>query len=438
MNQSKRQFIQALLFGGGLYGLKSLATGLPVNWFTPGSPRALAATNTPAQFLIMSASQGGDAINANCPGSYGVAGVYNNPNSSMAAVSVSLGGKNFQAASPWGNLPAWALDRSCFFHHRTYSNVHAGHTKVMTLMGSAKNKLGNANEAIYSVYAEALSEKLSTIQREPVALGAKNSAEALVYQGRSLQSISPRTLRETFASPAGELKDLAALRDKELDRLHHELKSQGTYAQRLFVERYALSRSEVKSINADLLDRLSSLNDDGIKAQLSSASTLIMMKVAPVFTVHLNFGGDNHADLGLIEEANETISTLSDLGQFLEDLKTSQLEDQVTLANLNVFGRTLGKIKDGNGRDHNQHHHVMMSIGKGVRAGVIGGIVTAGVDYGASDIDSQSGAAQTGGDIPSGESRAKALPQGLWLKFRGSRATDKGTRSLRRRVKERL
>ena len=72
------------------------------------------------------------------------------------------------------------------------------------------------------------------------------------------------------------------------------------------------------------------------------------------------------------------------------------------------FGRTLIAKNNGNGRDHNQHHHVMVTIGKNVKSGVVGGLVTAGRDFGASDINSVTGLPEEGGDIPHGESMESA------------------------------
>jgi hypothetical protein len=78
------------------------------------------------------------------------------------------------------------------------------------------------------------------------------------------------------------------------------------------------------------------------------------------------------------------------------------LADQVTVTNLSVFGRTLGK-KGTAGRDHNLNHHVMMISGPAVQPGVFGGIKESGNDFGATSIDSATGEGGNGGDIPEEE-----------------------------------
>ncbi|MEO1273518.1 MAG: DUF1501 domain-containing protein [Myxococcota bacterium] len=92
-------------------------------------------------------------------------------------------------------------------------------------------------------------------------------------------------------------------------------------------------------------------------------------------------------------------------------LESAGLTDQVTVANLNVFGRTLSK-KGTEGRDHNLNHHVMMISGAHVSPGVFGGLEPVGNDFGATPINSATGQGSDGGDIPREEtleSAAKTL-----------------------------
>jgi hypothetical protein len=84
----------------------------------------------------------------------------------------------------------------------------------------------------------------------------------------------------------------------------------------------------------------------------------------------------------------------------------------VTFATLNVFGRNLNgisKVESRTGRDHYGNHSVTVMIGKNVAPGVIGGVTPGSSGaYVASDIDSATGAAVTGGDIPVAESHVAA------------------------------
>ena len=97
------------------------------------------------------------------------------------------------------------------------------------------------------------------------------------------------------------------------------------------------------------------------------------------------------------------------------ELSAQGLQDQVTFASLNVFGRTLKRNASG-GRNHNQNHHVMTLFGKHVQGGVIGGVDLVDQDYGATGIDSKTGKADPSGDITplsSLESAGKTLAAAL-------------------------
>jgi hypothetical protein len=74
------------------------------------------------------------------------------------------------------------------------------------------------------------------------------------------------------------------------------------------------------------------------------------------------------------------------------------MQDRVTFAMMNVFGRTLSAAKgSGNGRNHHGDHHVTVMIGKPFKGSVVGGVEPANGDYRATSIDSASGSAVAGG-----------------------------------------
>jgi hypothetical protein len=88
------------------------------------------------------------------------------------------------------------------------------------------------------------------------------------------------------------------------------------------------------------------------------------------------------------------------------------LQDKVTFATLNVFGR---QFDTQNGRGHNASHSLSLMIGKGFKGGVVGGIVPGGH---AADIDPATGAAAEGGDLAASDSLAsvgKTLGRGIGL-----------------------
>lgn len=399
MEFNRRQLLAGALLGVGGVGLKSMVTGLPISWFTgPLIPEVSAEETLTPQFLIFNTAGAGDPMNANCPGSYGVNGVVNNPLPEMAPTKFNLGAVETTAAAPWATLPQWALNRSAFIHHRTYQNAHPQYGKVMTLLGNAKSETGTGAEQLSAIFSAYNSQALGTIQREQVSLGGGE----VTFQGRVLQSLKPRTLREMFAPLDGNRQKLQALRDQALDDINAKLRLEGTHAQRKFLERHALSRQQVRQIDDALLSRFDALDGDDEVNQVRAAVTMILMKVAPVITMHIKMGGDNHADSGLIKERDETINGVNTLKLLFDELKSLGLEDQVTVSNLHVFGRTL-RDQGFKGRDHNLNHHVMMITGKYVSPGVYGKIVKLGNDYGATGIDSITGQGKDDGDIAASE-----------------------------------
>ncbi len=415
-NLSRRALLRGSLLGAGLVGLRSFASGLPASWLL-GDRTVRAEDAPPPQYLILSTSAQGDPLNANCPGSL-VAGVESNPLPGMEPTQLALGSQTVRGAAAWATLPTELRARMAFFHHRTYTNAHPEHRKVMALQGAAKAESGNGSEMLPSLFAQELAKALGTIQTEPVPLGA----DLVTFGGRALDAIEATGLKSLFDQPDNFLTDLTAMRDQDLDALHGELRAQGTRAQRAFLDRYALGRDQVRKLGEELGALLARLpvdpaDRDSPVDQVIAAVALMKLKVAPVVTIHLPFGGDNHNDADLTRERDDTVASVSALATLWQELRDHGLEDQVSFATLNVFGRTL-KRNGGGGRNHNQNHHVMMMFGKHVRGGVIGGIQALGGDFAATAIDSATGKSSASGDITpltSLESAAKTLGAALKL-----------------------
>jgi hypothetical protein len=161
-----------------------------------------------------------------------------------------------------------------------------------------------------------------------------------------------------------------------------------------------------------LATTLNAITADDVKGQALASAALIAANVTPVVTLRIPFGGDNHTDQDLQNEADQHVSGVQGIQAVMDALAGLGLSDKVTFATLNVFGRNLNgiaKVQSRTGRDHYGNHSVTVMIGKNVAPGVIGGI-TPGPSgaYVASDIDSASGAAATGGDIPVAQSHVSA------------------------------
>ena len=202
------------------------------------------------------------------------------------------------------------------------------------------------------------------------------------YDGAALPIIPALALKATLTNPAGPLANLQALRDQTLGQLYDLYKTGATPAQQTYIDSLVTSQTQVRSINQTLLDALTSIKDNTADSQMLAAVTLIQMKVTPVISMHIPFGGDNHRDIGLAAETAQTVAGVATIASLMAQLATAGLADAVTFATLNVFGRTLGP-GNTDGRQHNENHQVSVTIGKPFAGGVIGGVGPVGKDYGA-------------------------------------------------------
>jgi hypothetical protein len=384
-------------FGGGLI-LRSLATGIPAKILL--DPLSARADELPSgRMLILSSSSSGDPVNANVPGTYGPSDVYHSSDPTMAATSLKLGSTSTTAAKPWASLPQNILDRTCFFHHATYTPVHGEMRRVQRMMEETEK-----NDMLISLLARELAPGLGTVQTDPVSLGA-NGGELLSSAGRVLANVGPISVRKALGGVDGPLKDLTALRDQSIDSVYALYKQHGTPSQRDLLDAWVRSRNEVRTIGTALVSKLDAIDGNDQANQIRAASVLAAMNITPVITLKLDFGGDNHTDSGFAREASRHVSAIGQLQSLVEELDSLRsqglLKHEVIVGTLNVFGRTL-KSKGTKGRDHNKSHHVTVLMGDGIKGGIVGGIEhnKSGSDYQAQAIDSVTGAGSSSGDIP--------------------------------------
>lgn len=396
IQSTRRRHLLQLLCGAGAVGLRSMATGLPISFLLDPNKAAAAAGTYPAnpQFLIMSSSHAGDPVNCNVPGTYDDPRIFHPSAPEMAATSITLAGSRVQAARPWSTLPHATLDRTVFFHHSPLAIGHGSMFRVQSLMGGTAG-----GEMAITQFGKYLQPCLGTLQYQPISLGSGTTSAELLFSGGSpLAGLSPSSLKSLLLPPTGPELDLQKLRDNDLDALNKQLSRQGTAAAKVLLDQYALSQTQARSINQAFLNDLNALQDDTPASQLKAAVILCQMKVTPVVTVRMNFGEDNHTDVGLAYETAQTVASLSLIGEHMANLASKGMQDQLSFASFNVFGRTM--LTDGNGRSHNAAHHVTVMQGANLRGGVVGGVVPGGGDYIASNIDSATGTAASGGDIP--------------------------------------
>jgi hypothetical protein len=437
----RRDALLTGLFGTGYIGLRAMATGLPA-WFLLNPRKATAQSlqcaitnQATLQYLLVSANFNGDPINCNCPGTYATGGTaaaamaIHPQQQEVTATNVSLGGVSYGAALPWadpsvmvgtgtvntGQLKTATLARTSFFHHLTSSTVHGDQPKVMKLMGKT-----SGNEMLVSAFAKHLAPCFNTVQPEPIAVGAgTNGAELVSYSGRTLPSIAPTQLKQLLTgSKTDPLVKLRSVRDASLDKLNALAKSDGTGAQKAFLDAMALSQTQVRMLADQLSTTLMSISADDVKGQALAAAALFAANVTPVVTMRIAFGGDNHTDTNLQAEADQHVSGIAGIQTVMDSLagltiNGTSLADKVTFATINVFGRNLNSIAKAEaraGRDHYGNHAVMVMIGKNIKPGVIGGLTTpaSGNALQASDIDSATGTAKAGGDIPAAQTHVAA------------------------------
>jgi len=429
----RRDALLTGLFGTGYVGLRAMATGLPA-WFllnprqaTAQSLQCAITNQANMQYLLVSANFNGDPINCNCPGTYATGGTapaamaIHPTQEEVSATTVSLGGVTYGAALPWadpsvvvgaskGQLKTATLGRTSFFHHLTASTVHGDQPKVMKLMGKT-----SGNEMLVSAFAKHLAPCFNTVQPEPIAVGAgRNGAELLSYAGRTLPAIAPTQLKQLLTgSKSDPLVKLRTVRDTTIDKLNVLAKSDGTGAQKAFLDAMALSQTQVRKLADQLSTTLSSISSDNVQGQALAAAALFAANVTPVVTMRIAFGGDNHTDTNLQAEADQHVSGIAGIQQVMDALAGLSLADKVTFATLNVFGRNLNSIAKAEaraGRDHYGNHAVMVMVGKNVKPSVIGGLTTpaSGNALQASAIDSATGAASASGDIAANQTHVAA------------------------------
>jgi hypothetical protein len=304
---------------------------------------------------------------------------------------MSLGGAATRAAKVWSTLPAATLGRACFIHHATRTVVHPDMPKVLSLLGGT-----NDDEMLPTLLAAELAPCLNTLQALPLALGGVTLAAG----GNVLPTLTPTALRALLLESSSPLVNLRAVRDRHLDAVSAIVRKDGTPSQRRYLDERAASRDQARKLADDAESIFTAVTDNGPISQITAAVGLVRLKVAPVLSITLPFGGDNHADDGLQNEATQHVDSVGAIAQLMTLLQQNGLSDGVTFATLNVFGRTLLR-KGTAGRDHWPRHAVSLLIGKRVRGGVVGGLAPYQDDFTSVGIDSSSGrAVDGGGDVP--------------------------------------
>lgn len=405
MTLDRRRALLSMLFGTGLVGLRSLATGIPASILLnprkafAGGEGGAAPTVANPQFLIFSTAGSGDPFGCNAPGTYDDPNIAHPNDPSMVKTPINFGGSTVNGAQIWSTLPSNVLSRTCFFHHATYTVIHPDEGKVLRMMGVVAG-----GEMLPSMISRELQPTLGTVRAQPISLSG-NFSEAVYYQGAPQPLLTPTTLSSVLASPTNGLgtTNLVKLRDQSLSELNAYARGIGNGAAQSFIDQYATSVSQLRTLQSELLASLSTLKDNSSNSQIQAAIILFQMKVTPAVVINIGFGGDNHGDPGLGSEIAGHQSGVATIIKMTEGLAAANLQDNVTFAMMNVFGRTMiaANNANANGRQHNADHHCTLMIGSGIRGGVVGGVAqpAAGQEYQALPIDSSTGQGSSSGDV---------------------------------------
>ena len=119
---------------------------------------------------------------------------------------------------------------------------------------------------------------LGTVQTQPLALGPRSASEGLTVGGRPQPILSPSALASLLSSPSGALGQIQKIRDADLDRLNDWYRQNGNSAQRGFIDRYALSQQQARSVSESLLPSLAAIKDNSADAQVAAGAPLFSLE----------------------------------------------------------------------------------------------------------------------------------------------------------------
>lgn len=184
--------------------------------------------------------------------------------------------------------------------------------------------------------------------------------------------MNPTELKSLFSEDQRTFSNFQSIRDQALDDLYAGLRVHGTRSQRKFLDQYAISRVQARSLGESLFTLLEALpinaeESNGLLDQVVAAVALASLRVSPVITINIPFGRDNHQDSTLEVEAEQTRSGIAAITRLWQELESNNLTESVTFATMNVFGRKLTRNSTG-GRNHNRKHAVMIAFEPRVRA----------------------------------------------------------------------
>ncbi|MEO0813154.1 MAG: hypothetical protein AAFY60_09850, partial [Myxococcota bacterium] len=255
--------------GAGVFGLsiRSLLTGLPPAFLMSG--RALAAEAT-RKFAIIAQSGAGESVNGFGPGSFDsdafihpstsdsdhtqtIAGVTYDADSLAQTTEFLSGPQPVRIAKVFESLGSMQ-DHITFFNYRTSLGIHPQMPIAQKAGGAIKGEIGRGEEELPSAIAQENAVGLGTLLDKPILLDG-----GATFRGAPLNRYSPTVIKELVSSSQGsEVPEgrYAAARNYLIDRIHKEVKANGTPNQKRFLDDHAISQQQASEVAGRLFSEV--------------------------------------------------------------------------------------------------------------------------------------------------------------------------------------
>ena len=401
MKLTRRDALLGTLFGAGMIGLRSAASGLPAA-FIANPRRALAqvpaemcSNAAKAQYVIFSTSAQGDPINTNAPGTYIDTNIVHPQDPTMAPKSIMVGGTSWQAATPWSTLGA-TLGRTTFFHLMTNTPIHPKEHDVLDAVGRGAER-GHVRRDV----SVAPREAARALPRHAAdAAGIDWRARDDHLRGGGAPDHPTHGARSDARFQQGALGQLQKLRAQTLDTAIMPIYRDGgaSPAQLQYIDSLVTSQQQMQGIQQSLLTAITGLKDNSVASQIAAAVALIQMKVSPVLAIHIPFGSDNHPTRTSRPRRPRRYPAWPRWWPFSRRSPRPTSKTKSRFCRSTCSGAPWARTTTA-GRNHNGNHQLSLAIGKPFKSAVIGGVAQVAGDYGAVDIDATSGAPTPGGNI---------------------------------------
>jgi len=395
MSFDRRNFMKAGLSGMMAASFRAAAIGVPVQFLLNGT---VLAADGPPKFTLIASSDRGESMNCSAPGAFPtrasdpqsiierpalnqvganitrrINGNELNANDIAQSVSLRLGDNNILGARAYRSLPQSFLNHLVSFWHRTGANAHPEMVDVLKSQGAIKNLSGPGAEQLPAAIAQEMHANLGTAVASPFVLQGRLSAA-----GIPLNQYNPTAIKQLLLEGVDigvSAADFSRLYNSTIDGFYKEIKSNGSAAQKRFLDQHVSSRQQALTLGDELGSLLGNVVADDQENQVRAALALFKVNLAPVVVMEHTFSGDNHGDRNLRDEVESSLDAINMLNTYWQLVQEYGLRDRVTYATINVFGRNARRNGRG-GRNHAGNFTTGFIHGTHLKGGVVGGLET--------------------------------------------------------------